>query len=183
MTVFLFAVTFLPPALAVVEIKGTSKLQLKQTPKDIAVSTNGKWVFILTDSDQLLVYTAGGNLNDTLKLPASYEKIAVGPEESVLYLTDAKNRIVDTMTLEFVREINTAGSPFKGPSAAPVTLTVFSDFQCPYCSRLGAIFDQVMDKYPNKIKLIFKHFPLNSHPFAVKAAVASMAAMGQGKFL
>jgi protein-disulfide isomerase len=165
-----------------VELIGTARLQLSEHPKDVAVSMNGKWVFVLTDTNQLSVYTPDGKPSDTLKLDSAYDQIRVGPEENILYLVNAKDRVVDAVNLEFVRHIDISGSPVKGPSDAPVTIIVFSDFQCPYCSRLGSLFDQVMEKYPNKIKLVYKHFPLNSHPFAVKAAAASMAAMEQGKF-
>jgi protein-disulfide isomerase len=40
----------------------------------------------------------------------------------------------------------------------------------------------VLDKYPNKVNLVFKNFPLSGHPFAYKAAVAALAADEQGKF-
>lgn len=44
------------------------------------------------------------------------------------------------------------------------------------------LLKQVLEKYPNKVKLIFKNFPLSSHQFAMKAAIASLAAHRQGKF-
>lgn len=44
------------------------------------------------------------------------------------------------------------------------------------------LFEQVLDKYPNTVKIVYKHFPLASHKEAVPAALASMAAAEQGKF-
>ena len=44
------------------------------------------------------------------------------------------------------------------------------------------VFEQVLEKYPNDVKVVFKHFPLRNHKFAMKAAIASMAAESQGKF-
>jgi protein-disulfide isomerase len=47
---------------------------------------------------------------------------------------------------------------------------------------LGALFEQVLNKYPDHVKIVFKHFPLSSHRFAATAALASVAAQEQGKF-
>jgi protein-disulfide isomerase len=44
------------------------------------------------------------------------------------------------------------------------------------------VLEQVLEKYPNDVKVAFKHFPLRNHKFAMKAAIASLAAQGQGKF-
>ena len=44
------------------------------------------------------------------------------------------------------------------------------------------VFGQVLEKYPGKVKVVFKNFPLRSHRFAVKAAAAALAAGSQGKF-
>jgi protein-disulfide isomerase len=78
--------------------------------------------------------------------------------------------------------IPTAGSPVRGPSDAVMTLVEFSDFQCPYCSLAVAKLDAVLEAYPGKIKLIFKQFPLDTHPQAALAAAAALAAHQQGKF-
>jgi len=78
--------------------------------------------------------------------------------------------------------IPTAGSPVRGPANAALTLVEFSDFQCPYCSQAVAKLDAVLEAYPGKIKLIFKQFPLDTHPQASLAAAAALAAHQQGKF-
>jgi protein-disulfide isomerase len=44
------------------------------------------------------------------------------------------------------------------------------------------VLEQVLEKYPNDVKIAFKNFPLRNHKFAMKAAIASLAAEGQGKF-
>jgi protein-disulfide isomerase len=44
------------------------------------------------------------------------------------------------------------------------------------------VFEQVLEKYPEDVKVVFKHFPLRNHKFAMKAAIASIAAESQGKF-
>src|SRR5262249_11328115 len=53
-----------------------------------------------------------------------------------------------------IYQIDIAGSPSKGPGAAPVTIVEFSDYQCPFCAGAETLWKQVMDAYPNKIKFV-----------------------------
>jgi len=73
-------------------------------------------------------------------------------------------------------------SPVKGPKDAPITIIEFSDFECPYCSRANNTVEEVLKKYPNKVKVVFKNLPLPFHKEAKPAAAAALAAGEQGKF-
>ncbi len=75
-----------------------------------------------------------------------------------------------------------ADDPALGSAKAPVTLVVFSDFQCPFCSRLEPTLKQVEQAYGAKVRLVWKHQPLPMHPNAMPAALAAEAAREQGKF-
>jgi protein-disulfide isomerase len=79
-------------------------------------------------------------------------------------------------------EVASSGYPARGPASAPVTIVEFSDFQCPFCSRITPTLDQVVSKYGNKVRLVFRQFPLPMHPNAAKAAEAALCANEQGKF-
>lgn len=81
-----------------------------------------------------------------------------------------------------VWDLPIGSSPVSGNPKAPITIVEFSDFQCPYCSRIAPYMDTLVRKYPTQIKLVYKHFPLNFHTAAPAAAAASMAAQLQGKF-
>jgi len=84
--------------------------------------------------------------------------------------------------LEPIRvEVATTG-PSKGPANAPVTIVEFSDFQCPFCSRLTPTLKQVEQKYGDKVRLVFRQYPLPFHQNTQKAAEASLCAADQGKF-
>lgn len=70
----------------------------------------------------------------------------------------------------------------KGPDDAPVTIVEYSDFQCPYCSKAyQTIENEVLKKYGKKVRFIFKHFPLDMHPWAMSAAIATECAAIQNK--
>lgn len=69
-----------------------------------------------------------------------------------------------------------AGLPMRGNPNAPVTIVEFSDFQCPYCTRGANTVEEVLAKYGDDVKFVFKHFPLNFHPWAKPAAIASHCA-------
>jgi len=76
-----------------------------------------------------------------------------------------------------------AEGPSMGPEDAPVTIVEFSDFQCPYCSRAEPVIRQVLDRYPERVRLVYRHMPLDSiHPRARPAAVAAVCAERQGRF-
>ncbi len=79
------------------------------------------------------------------------------------------------------KEVEAKG-PSKGPDGAKVTIVEFSDFQCPFCGKASATVDQVMEQYAGKVKLVFRHFPLDFHEKAPKAAEAALCANEQKKF-
>lgn len=80
-------------------------------------------------------------------------------------------------------EVESEDRPFMGPSDAPVTIVEFSDFECPYCSRMAKTIKKVASDYSESVKLVFRQFPLTRiHSNAQKAAEAALCAADQGKF-
>ncbi|MCO4768553.1 MAG: thioredoxin domain-containing protein [Deltaproteobacteria bacterium] len=72
--------------------------------------------------------------------------------------------------------------PIKGANAAPIQIVEYSDFQCPYCSRVNPTLEQVAEKYGDKVAVAFRNFPLPMHKEAPRAGEASYCAQDQGKF-
>jgi len=70
--------------------------------------------------------------------------------------------------------------PARGKSDAPVTIAVFSDFQCPYCAKFAAMMKEVPPEELDKVRLVFHQFPLSMHPWARPAAEAAACAQEQG---
>ncbi len=79
--------------------------------------------------------------------------------------------------------VSTSDRPARGGANAPVTIVEFSDFQCDFCRNFNTSLNRIMTDYGDKVRLVFRHFPLAEiHPLAFKAAEASMCAFDQGKF-
>jgi protein-disulfide isomerase len=70
----------------------------------------------------------------------------------------------------------------RGPATAPVTITEYSDFQCPACEAYEPVLEKLEAVASSSFKLVYRHYPLPQHPNALPAAYASEAASLQGKF-
>jgi protein-disulfide isomerase len=80
-------------------------------------------------------------------------------------------------------DVVTATSPTVGPVTAPVTVVEFGDFQCPYCRAAEPILKQMLLKYPEAVRLMYRHFPLTDiHAEALSSAEAAACADAQDKF-
>jgi protein-disulfide isomerase len=79
--------------------------------------------------------------------------------------------------------VSVNGAPVRGTADAPVTLVEFSDFHCPFCKRAQATLKQVIERYPDKVKHVYRDFPVDKlHPQARAAHEAARCAQDQGKF-
>ena len=78
--------------------------------------------------------------------------------------------------------VKTTGAPQKGASEAKLAIVEFSDFQCPFCSRVTPTLKQIEEAYGDQVRIVFKHLPLGMHPKAPAAHAAAEAAHRQGKF-
>ena len=126
---FLTAVVFSANSFARVEWDVQKKLKMDTPPVDVAVSTDGKWIFVLDDSGNILIYSSDGKLEDTISVGRHVDQIRIGPKDNLLLLSSRKNKTVELLAIDFIHKINISGSPFKGSADAPVVIAVFSDFQ------------------------------------------------------
>jgi protein-disulfide isomerase len=152
----------------------------------------GKRVKPVTDAEVTTFYQANVNqmqgrplevmapaisryLTEQRRLEARQTLIAelrkAGPDVRVLI--DAPRREVEIETTD----------PSLGRSSAPVTLIEFSDFQCPFCQRVAPTLKKIRDTYGDKVRIVWKDFPLTQiHPQAFKAGEAAHCAGDQGKY-
>lgn len=104
-------------------------------------------------------------------------------ERHSAYINELRDKYKPESFMEPMRIEVAADGPSEGPNDAPVTIVEFSDFQCPYCSRIVPTLKKVTEAYGDEVRLVFRQFPLRSiHPQAQKAAEASLCALDQGKF-
>ncbi len=104
-------------------------LNTEKKPRDAAISINGRWIFVLSDEGEVLIYSSDGNLKDSIAVGRSIDGIKAGPREDILLLTSHKDATVKIIALDFIQDINVSGSPFKGPADASVVIASFTDFQ------------------------------------------------------
>lgn len=82
-----------------------------------------------------------------------------------------------------IENISTDDDPSSGPVAAPVTVIMFSDFQCSACAATHPALKKVIEQFPGKVRFVVRDYPLESiHENAFAAARAASAANAQGKF-
>lgn len=125
----LLSVFFASISAATVEYDRQQSLHTESPPVDMAVSMDGKYTFVLTEAGKVLIYSAPGTLDDTIEVGKDVRRIAISPDGGTLFLLDSKDSAIQVLTLDFIKEIDIAGSPFKGPADAPVAVVVFADYQ------------------------------------------------------
>ena len=112
------------------------------------------------------------------------------------YLTEAKKQGARQQLLASLRssanikinlqppriDIEAGDNPSIGPKGAPITIIEFTDYQCPFCSRVRATMNQVIGEYKDQVRYVLRDFPLSFHQFAKKAHEAAHCAGDQGKY-
>ena len=108
-------------------------LQLEATPIDVAVSPDGRRLFVLTDRGEVVIYSStgpsAGKIEAKIDVGRHVDQVKVGPKGTSLVLSSSKNKTVQIVTLDFIQEINVSGAPFKGAEDAAVVIAVFDDFE------------------------------------------------------
>ncbi|MES2491120.1 MAG: thioredoxin domain-containing protein [Pseudomonadota bacterium] len=70
-----------------------------------------------------------------------------------------------------------------GDVHAPITVVEYADLECPYCRQAAPIAPMLLERFPGKVRFVFRHYPLEEvHPHSMVAAQAAEAAAAQGKF-
>jgi Na+:H+ antiporter, NhaA family len=79
--------------------------------------------------------------------------------------------------------VDAARDHLRGAAHAPVTLVEYGDFQCPYCGEAYPVVKQLLERFGDRLRFVFRHMPLaDLHPRAPAAALAAEAAGAQGRF-
>ena len=121
---------------------------------------------------------AGGSFNQQARLDSLEKDFNVLKEEFevIKYALDKRGISLEQARAEMeadnkVWDIPDEDSPVFGNTKNPkLTIVEFTEFQCPYCSRIAPVMKELNDKYGDKIKFVYKHFPLSFHANARAAA-------------
>jgi len=151
-------------------------------PVDIVQSLDNKKVFILAADAKVYIFTPDGKQLGALPVDPNVNAIDIAPRGEMLYLVNNKTSTYTAIDVSFNQKIDIAGAPVRGKVDAPVTLVLFSDFECPWCGKLEPVLAELLAQNQDKLRIVFKHLPLPMHPQAEPAALAAIAAQKQGKF-
>jgi protein-disulfide isomerase len=133
----------------------------------------------------VLSFIAGMTVRSLLLGPMPYYLVADAPQGTTAPPTPALSpEAAEPSPTAVSVQVSADDDPGIGPESAPVLIVEFSDFQCGYCARFAnETLDQILDTYGNRIRLVFRDFPLISiHPNAQKAAEATQCAHEQDKY-
>jgi protein-disulfide isomerase len=144
-----------------------------------------------TDADVQRFYEAnkeriGGTLESSRAAIAQFleqeERARLEQELTTRLRSTAQVRILLPEPAGYVQKISTDDDPSRGPATAPVTVVMFTDFQCPACSATHPVLEQILKPYGQRVRFVVRDFPLDQHQWSRKAAEAADAANAQGKF-
>lgn len=121
----------------------------------------------------------------TDKMRAYTDEERVGLEDALKKKLFAKYnaKILLKQPPDYIQKISVDDDPATGPLDAPVTVVMFSDFQCSACSATHPILKRTIAEFPGKVRFVVRDYPLTElHDHAFRAALAANAARAQGKF-
>jgi protein-disulfide isomerase len=123
-------------------------------------------------------------IRQKIRASLQQQKLATQRERFLQSLRSQGNVVVHLQPPPVIRvEVSVKGAPIRGTPDAPVTLVEFSDFECPFCKQAQPTLKQLLERYPGKVRLVYRDFPLDSiHPQARGAAEAARCAQDQRKF-
>jgi len=158
------------------------------TEQLIATEITGK-VADPTDAEIQKVYDdnkaqlQGQTLEQVKPRIVDYLKQQKVAERQQAYIDELKGKHKTTVALKAPRiEVSTGGRPVRGGEKATVTIVEFSDYECPFCKRAEPTVQQVLKTYGDKVRFVYRHYPLEFHAKARPAAEAAECANAQGKF-
>ncbi len=161
-------------------VEATWNLPVK--PLGFVQSLDNKKVFVLGADAKVHIFNAEGKKLGDLPVDADTIAIDIAPRGEMLYLINGKTNGYTAIEISISQKIDITGSPVRGRADAPVTLVLFSDFECPWCGKLEPELAKLLEANKDKLRIVFKHLPLPMHPQAEAASIAAIAAQKQGKF-
>ncbi len=129
-----------------------------------------------------------GMIDKELELAEKWKQNGVAPAQIYAHATANGYREVQYQKArkglkpDVIYPVPIEGAPQRGPADALVTIVEFGDFECGFCARGHETLEKLRRRYGDRVRVVFRHYPLDFHRNAVSAARASMAANAAGKF-
>lgn len=105
------------------------QINLSSQPLDIAVSVDGKLIFILAPGEILVYSISEDKVTNRIPIDKDFDRITYSEKNNTLILTSSSSKTLKIIQGEGIHKIDLFGLPFKGPVDAPVTIAVFDDYQ------------------------------------------------------
>ena len=163
-----------------------------QTPEAFAQAEVAKRIKPVTDTDVRTFYVQNSErmqgrsfeqMSPAIKQYLDDQQQATAKQDLIAELKKAGPAVRVVMDAPRTTVTVNADDPSQGKADAPVTVVEYSDFQCPFCFRVMPTLKELRTKYGDKMRLVWKDFPLTQiHPQAFVAAQAGNCAREQGKF-
>ena len=107
---------------------------IKQTnldvkPLDIAISPDGKIIYVLARGEILVYSIDEGKVSNRIPIDKQLDKLICDVEDNILILSSSSSKMLKIIRVDFKYKISIDGLPFKGPADAPITIAVFDDYQ------------------------------------------------------
>lgn len=179
----LLALVFVSSA-SVAEVLDASLLRtlgVRESIRQVAVTADGERIYVLTEKGTVEILDREGRPQGAIGVGPDIIDITPQGKDRLLLQSKDQHQLLQ-LVLEPRAAIPIKGAPIHGDPNAPVTIVIFDDFECPYCSRTVDLLDTLLDDYQGDIRVVFKNFPLKMHEFSRQAAIAGLAAQRQGKF-
>jgi DNA-binding beta-propeller fold protein YncE len=116
-------------AFADIEWSAKKQLPIDAAPLDSAISEDGTLMFMLTPGKILVYSIAQEKVVNRIPVDKSFDRLAFAPKQNRLIVTSSSKKTLKIIQLEFLQKIDITGLPYKGRKNAPVTITVFNDYQ------------------------------------------------------
>ncbi len=162
---------------SIIELHQNSTAEMEQrireafkTPATLKLSVGG---FKPTPSPD---FEQGTLTIDDGKSPKQEREVLLARDGKHLMLGELFNLAVDPKQ-QALRAISLQDEPTQGPATAPVTIVEYADLQCPTCANMHEFLEtQLLPRYGNKVRVVFKEFPLPMHDWSFTAAIACQCA-------
>ena len=120
------------------------------------------------------------------QIPVTFSSAEHPPGKPLTFLVSKDGKTLGQFTTYDIADdprgiVSATGRPSRGgPEGAPVDIVGFDDLECPYCAKMhAALFPALVQRYGDKVHIVYKDFPLSMHPWAMRAAVDTNCVAGQ----